>query len=82
MILKVIKLHFKDSGRVLYFRTLSDIYKKLSKKELGIGLGALWNHRIRADNPYRNRKVIIEQKDVKRGYQVWIDEGEPIIIQG
>ena len=53
-------------GRHEYFGSVSAIYDRFSREEIGISLAALWNYGVTEDHPYRNKLVTIRRGIVYR----------------
>ena len=53
-------------GRHEYFGSVSAIYDRFSREEIGISLAALWNYGLSEDHPYRNKLVTIRKGTIIR----------------
>lgn len=63
----IIELSFKATGKTEYFKTLTEIFDKYERNDVGIGLQALWNATspAKGNGSYENKKVKIRCKEPK-----------------
>lgn len=62
--MKVIKLTFKESGKEVFVKSYTSIYKFYLKEDIGVGIGHVWNVASKNNGRFENSKVIIERIDV------------------
>jgi len=63
----IVELKFKESGRTEYFKSLTDIFEKYRREDVGIGIQALWNaiSPAKGNGQYENKLVTINYKEPK-----------------
>jgi hypothetical protein len=52
---------FKETGGRAYFGSVAAIYEAYNRKDLGVSLAYLWQHKL----PYENKRVRIERIEIK-----------------
>lgn len=62
-----VKVTFKQTGTVGYFKSYAELCKKHSPKDIGITLQALWNalSPVKGKDKYENAKCVIERTSFK-----------------
>ena len=63
----IVELKFKKTGKTEYFKTLTEIFSKYERDDVGIGLQALWNaiSPAKGNGQYENKLVVIKYKEPK-----------------
>lgn len=63
----IVELKFKKTGKTEYFKTLTEIFSKYERDDVGIGLQALWNaiSPAKGNGQYENKLVVISYKEPK-----------------
>jgi hypothetical protein len=54
-------VHVEIAGQHFYFGSLTAIYTRFTKEQLGVALGTLRNYRVAGDKPYQNSKCTIRK---------------------
>ena len=63
----IVELTFKSTGKTEYFKTLTEIFEKYERDDVGIGIQALWNAMspAKGNGRYENKQVSIKLKEPK-----------------
>lgn len=63
----IVELKFKKTGKTEYFKTLTEIFSKYERDDVGIGLQALWNaiSPAKGNGQYENKLIAISYKEPK-----------------
>jgi hypothetical protein len=63
----IVELKFKKTGKTEYFKTLTEIFSKYERDDVGIGLQALWNaiSPAKGNGQYENQLVAIRYQEPK-----------------
>jgi hypothetical protein len=62
----IFHLHFKATGEDHYFGSIAAIYETFIPVEMGIAQHSLYDYKITAKRPYKNKKVVIKKGELKR----------------
>lgn len=63
---RYVQVTIKETGRVLTFPTVTQMYAKLGEEAVGVNIHSLWNALAKKGGKYENEKVKVEYKATVR----------------